>query len=103
MDPGCTLCDAITAANTDSATGGCSAGSGADATVLVINATITLTVVDNATHGANVLPLVTFVITIQGNGTTIERCVADGQFGRSNRSRGVPNVPRSAWRRPHAR
>ena len=71
--PGCTLRDAITAANTDAATGGCSAGSGADTIVLPTNATITLTVTDNTTDGANGLPSITSVITVRGNGTTIER------------------------------
>jgi hypothetical protein len=36
---GCTLVDAITAANTDTATGGCSAGNGADTIVLLSGST----------------------------------------------------------------
>ena len=39
----CTLIDAITAANTDTATGGCPAGSGADTIVLTSGSTHTLT------------------------------------------------------------
>ena len=39
----CTLVDAITAANTDTATGGCPAGSGADTIVLPVGSTQTLT------------------------------------------------------------
>ncbi len=45
--PDCTLRDAITAANTDTATGGCPAGYGADTIELPIAATITLIEVDN--------------------------------------------------------
>lgn len=51
----CTLWDAITAANTDTATNGCAAGNGAD--------TITLGV--NITLGAS-LPNITTEITIEG-------------------------------------
>ena len=57
----CTLANAITAANTDTATGGCAAGSGAD--------TITLT--ENVTLSA-VLPEITSTITIEGGYYTIE-------------------------------
>jgi hypothetical protein len=41
----CTLVDAITAANSDAATGGCSAGSGTDTIRLPANSTHTLTAV----------------------------------------------------------
>ena len=41
--PYCTLRDAITAADTDTATGGCPAGAGADTIVLASGATYTLT------------------------------------------------------------
>lgn len=77
--PGCKLRDAITAANTNTATGGCPAGtSGADTIVLPNNATITLTEVDNFRGGANGLPAITEDLTIQGNGTTIERSSVGG-------------------------
>ncbi len=56
----CTLADAITAANSDTATGGCPAGSGAD--------TITLTGNVNLTSA---LPSITSEITIAGGGHTI--------------------------------
>src|SRR5437870_6874632 len=46
----CTLIDAITAANTDAATGGCVAGSGADTLVLQTSSVHTLTTVNNSTH-----------------------------------------------------
>jgi hypothetical protein len=46
----CTLVDAITAANTDTATGGCPAGSGADTIVLPAGSTQTLTEVNNTTY-----------------------------------------------------
>ena len=47
----CTLINAITAANTDTATGGCPAGSGADTIVLPAGSTQTLTTVNNSTYG----------------------------------------------------
>ncbi len=56
----CSLADAITAANTDTATGGCPAGSGAD--------TITLT--GNVTLGA-ALPEISSDIIINGNNNSI--------------------------------
>src|SRR5262245_37053369 len=66
----CSLIDAITAANTDTATGGCSAGSGAD-TITLPGGTITLTSINNGSGGtANGLPQITSTITIDGNGTT---------------------------------
>jgi hypothetical protein len=56
----CTLADAITAANTDTATVGCGAGSGADTIVLEAG----------STHNEP-LPEITSEITINGNGATI--------------------------------
>jgi hypothetical protein len=69
----CTLVDALTAANTDTATGGCPAGSGADTLVLPAGSTQTLTAVNNETYGPTGLPVVSSVITIAGNGSTIVR------------------------------
>ena len=77
--PGCTLRDAITAANTDTPTGGCPAGNGADTIELPASVSITLTDVDNvAIDGDNGLPRIASVVTINGNGATIERSSADG-------------------------
>ena len=56
----CSLADAITAANTDSAVGGCTAGSGAD----------TIHLAGNITLDAK-LPLVSSQISIEGNSHTI--------------------------------
>jgi hypothetical protein len=70
---GCSLIDAITAANTDTATGGCSAGSGADMISLPASSTHTLTSVNNSTYGDTGLPVVTSTITIEGNDSTITR------------------------------
>ena len=56
----CSLADAIKAANTDEASGGCAAGDGAD--TITLSADITL---DAA------LPLITTEITIEGSGFTI--------------------------------
>lgn len=76
--PSCTLRDAITAANTDTAVGSCPAGSGADTIVLPVSPStdtiITLTVVDNGTGSeTNGLPAITTNITINGSGAIIER------------------------------
>ena len=65
--------DAITAANTDTATGGCPAGSGADTIVLPAGSTQTLTEVNNDTYGPTGLPVISSVITIAGQGSTIAR------------------------------
>ena len=69
----CTLAAAITAADTDAVSGGCTAGSGADTLELPAGGTLTLTAVDNTTDGANGLPVVSSVITIAGQGSTLER------------------------------
>jgi hypothetical protein len=70
----CTLVDAITAANTDTAQGGCSAGSGADTLVLdPPGSTVMLARVDNTYYGPNGLPAIRSVITIVGQGGTIAR------------------------------
>lgn len=80
--PACTLRDAITAANLDTAAGGCPAGSGADTIVLMPGATYLLDGVDNMTMEDGVaqpngLPSITSDITIVGDGTTIARSNAD--------------------------
>ena len=73
VNASCSLSDAITAANTDTATGGCAAGSGADTIALTSNITSSdLPVVTNTT-----LPSLT-TITIEGNGYTID--AADTSF-----------------------
>jgi hypothetical protein len=77
---GCSLVDAITAANTDSATGGCSAGSGADTIELESSTTYTLTAVNNTTDGENGLPSISSEIIINGNGATISREEAAPKF-----------------------
>jgi hypothetical protein len=73
VSAGCTLIDAITAANTDAATGGCPAGSGADTLVLPAGSTQTLTEVNNSTYGPTGLPVITSTITIAGQESTITR------------------------------
>jgi hypothetical protein len=69
----CTLVDAITAANTDTVTGGCPAGSGADTIVLPAGSTQTQTEVNNSTYRPTGLPVISSVVTIAGNGSTIAR------------------------------
>lgn len=74
---GCTLVDAVTSANTDAGTGGCTDGAGADTLVLPSGGTQTLTDVNNADNG---LPVITSAITIQGNGSTIRRAATAPPF-----------------------
>ena len=66
VDEDCSLSDAITAANTDTATGGCAAGSGAD--TIALSSDITLTAA---------LPAIRTTITINGNGYAVDGA---GQF-----------------------
>lgn len=67
----CSLADAITAANTDTATGGCSTGSAADTLSLSSGATYILTAA---------LPSIASAITVAGNGATITRSGAAPSF-----------------------
>ncbi len=62
----CTLVDAITAANSDAATGGCTAGSGADTIALMPGSTHALTDVNGFTYGFTGLPVIASEITIDG-------------------------------------
>ena len=64
---------AIRAANTDTAIGGCPKGSGADTIRLPVGSTQTLTTVNNTTYGPTGLPVIISAITIEGNDSTIKR------------------------------
>lgn len=80
--PECTLRDAISSANRDSAVGGCPAGHGADTIELPSDATIELTEVelesqDEFSNNFG-LPEITTDIHIQGNGSIIQRRFTDG-------------------------
>jgi hypothetical protein len=84
---GCTLVDAITAANTDATVPGssCTAGLGNDE--IRLSADVTLTQVDNTiaggagtTAGPNGLPVIVSTIVIEGNGHTIARSAAAPAF-----------------------
>jgi hypothetical protein len=80
---GCSLVNAITAANTDTLTGGCTAGNLADTLVLPAPPALlpALTTVNNTTpYGATGLPVVTSAIIIQGNGATIRRAITAPEF-----------------------
>lgn len=77
---GCTLVDAITAANTNAAVGSCPAGSGPDTLVLPTGSTHTLTSINNSTFGATGLPVIRSRITIQGNNSTIRRTSGAPEF-----------------------
>ena len=61
VNSGCSLANAITASNTDTATGGCSAGSGVD--TISLSGSITLSAA---------LPQITTSVTINGNGHSID-------------------------------
>jgi len=74
----CTLVDAITAANTDSSVGGCTAGFGSD--TLELTTDVTLTAVNNNASGPNGLPVAESEITIEGGGFTVERAVDAPHF-----------------------
>jgi hypothetical protein len=75
--PDCKLRDAITAANTGRATGGCTiSGRGPVTVQLAPLAVYTLTVLDNTDGGGNGLPVVTGDITVEGNFATI-RCAPE--------------------------
>jgi hypothetical protein len=73
----CTLVDAITAANMDATTGGCTAGRRADTIVLPAGSLQRLTQPNNSTYGPTGLPVIRSVITIVGNGSTIARTRAE--------------------------
>ena len=68
----CTLRAAITAANTDSAVGGCKAGNGADVIQLAENTTYTFAESDNGQNGQSGLPKIASDITIAGGGSTLQ-------------------------------
>ena len=87
-DPGCSLREAIIAANRTSPEGGCPAGGpGANTIVLQAAATYVLTQPDQpqtgfvdrgSWYGPNALPPIATSIVIEGNGATIERSSATG-------------------------
>src|SRR6185436_618669 len=69
----CSLREAIQSANTDTAFGGCTAGSGTDIISLQAGQTYTLTTRDNTQFGFNGTPVIRSTIVIEGNGATIAR------------------------------
>lgn len=78
VDGTCTLVDAITTANSDTNTGGCvqtGTVSAADSIVLTVDTTLTAS--NNSTYGPTGLPVISSMITITGNGHTIERDPGD--------------------------
>ena len=70
---GCSLVDAITAANTDRQTNGCLPGSGADTITLPAGSTQLLTSGPYYSSGPTGLPVISSAIVIDGNGSTIAR------------------------------
>lgn len=77
----CTLVDAITAANTDTATGECPAGVLADTLILAPDSIHMLTSVNNSSLGPSGLPVISSSIAVSGNGATIRRANAAPHFG----------------------
>ena len=76
VDGNCTLVDAIDAANTDLAVGGCGAGDpGQD--VIELATTVLLSSRDNGTHGDNGTPSVTSTIVIEGDQRSVRRVGSD--------------------------
>ena len=73
VNSSCTLVDAITAANTDTPTGECAAGKGADIIVLPAESQQIAGGINNSTYGPTGLPVISSTITIAGNGSTIGR------------------------------
>ncbi len=69
---GCTLVDAVVAANTDAAAGDCPAGSGADTIVLTGDVTLTEAFQTNS-QGATGLPSVTSEIVLDGEHFVVRR------------------------------
>ncbi len=73
-DGDCSLREAIINANDDAAThADCAAGNGADTIILPAASTFTVPDIDNVTVGENGLPVIATDITIDGNGSIIER------------------------------
>jgi hypothetical protein len=70
VDGSCSLADAITAANTDSAVGACSAGSGADELQLTTDVIL-----------ASPLPEISSEVTLEGNNFTVARGGGTPAFG----------------------
>lgn len=70
---GCSLIDAIDSANTDSPVSGCLTGAGADTIVLQNASTHSFSSSIDNSYGFNALPSITTEITIEGNGSTIQR------------------------------
>ncbi len=67
----CDLQDAVVAANTDAAVGGCPAGAGADTLVLTANQTYTLDYAKRADDSTGIF--IGSPVTIEGHGATIRR------------------------------
>jgi len=80
VDGNCSLVEALRAANTDQVVDGCAAGDMADALRLPAGITFTLNSPENSTYGPTGLPLVSSVLTIEGNGARIQRDAGASEF-----------------------
>jgi len=71
VESGCTLVDAISAANADAPVGECPAGSGADE--IRMTDSVFLSEIDNAVYGSTALPTIVSEIAVEGGGHGIVR------------------------------
>src|SRR5262245_16472341 len=69
----CTLIGAINSANNNSNLGGCTRVGAGNDDVIELTADVTLSAIDNMNFGPSGLPSLTSIITINGNGHTIQR------------------------------
>jgi CSLREA domain-containing protein len=76
----CSLREAIHSANSDTAFGGCTAGSGTDTILLQAGQTYALTTRDTTQFGFNGSPVIRSTIVIEGNGAKITRANGAGSF-----------------------
>ncbi|MCP3982143.1 MAG: hypothetical protein GY716_22785 [bacterium] len=77
---GCSLLDAMIAAGTDSATGGCPAGTGADLVVLETDTVLYSPHNSGYGLGGNAFPVVTSHIVVQGDGFHVTRANGAPEF-----------------------
>jgi hypothetical protein len=76
----CDLIDALNAADSNSASGSCPAGSSVVTDTITLLRDLTLTTVDNSSnaYGSNGLPPINGVVTLEGGGYTLSRSTAVG-------------------------
>jgi hypothetical protein len=73
VGPTCTIRNAIESANSNTATGGCTAGTAGLDTVVIPAGTYTLTVPDNSTYWPTAFPVVVEDLILQGAGSAVTK------------------------------